>query len=1007
MAIDIAEALWLATHMPADALEQAAHDGPVRGLPSHQQSGTLAGYAAPDAGALLPRPAGPGQPEADTSPMYRGAAQGSYAAGRFSLPDIAHAREMSRALKPLRTTVPSPSLSVLDEELTAEGVAALQGLWLPVVRPAPERAFDLVLMVDGHSSMAPWQQTVSELRQVLHSLGAFRNIRDVPLDLAATQDAPVDLLRLARPTNSRQLVLLATDGLADAWRDGRMAGPLHDLAATQLLSIVHMMHASAWSSSHLQGRRTAVRHSGALARSNAEWTLEDSNGAQHNGAVRRAHVAIPVITLEERFLQAWATFMAGKCQAASLPTLILPSSGQDSFRASPPLHPTTASVDPGPDHAPTVVEARLKAHLQPEEFSVARILAAVPLTDAYMRAALQEVAPDLELFLPSALSGLLAAGAVVSVTGSRPSHAPAQAAAFEPLDFITGLRAELLAHAPTSETARAMSAAHQLLRHGDVWTSFDAAALADPKVEHPTVTPDNLRRAEMSAAVFTALSGGHTSLGRKLTRAAQAVRTSPPAQPPPTHRRPAARLPAQRSRSQPRPGRTRWDSVPPRNRYFTGRPTQLALLQEMLTPGHFTEVAVLGMAGVGKTQLVTEYVYRHRHDYDLIWWISPQQAQGRGLHDGYRRLADRLAFDGFDLDGDDPVTAAIEALREGAAADRWLLVLDGASSAASTRPLLPVDGPGHVIITSRDPRWELEQDAIHLDVFDRSESIALLAAHNPRLTPAETQELARDLGDLPQAVADASRMLAETGMPVDNYRRPASFLAAASRSGTHPAGVTGAWAVTLDRLRDQDPPAYALLQVCAWLDDAPVSRALLPGLSDLPRQPDFPELDPLHGDLLGPYLAIRELNRAAIVRVNERDGTLTTHRLVRQAVLDRMDDREKRVSQRAAHFLLAARIPPPGTYDQEYRQLAPHFLASGTLESDEPEVQKAIVAMVQCLARYKDYDAARSLGEAASVAWSAGSRSSSWTVRRELRRELRRLPKLGPIPRQDRPTDPL
>ncbi|MGW1269694.1 FxSxx-COOH system tetratricopeptide repeat protein [Streptomyces sp. NPDC002491] len=1013
MAIDFAEALWLARHMPG-ALQQATNDGPNRTIlaPSRQPD-TQVRPAPSDHGlqpspptrhsvpkALPPQTGGPAAPN--------GAAYASLAVGAPSISTPHRSRELSRLLKPLRVTVGSPTLTVLDEELTAERAAAF-GVWMPVAHPAPERAFDVVLMVDNHPTMAPWRRTVDELRQVLYSLGAFRNIREIPLDVAATQAVPVDLVRVVQRTNSHQLVLLLTDGLADAWRDGQLVGPLHALANSQLLSIIHMMNDSAWSASHLQGQRTQLRHSGAVPHSNAQWTAE--NGSRLNGQVPTQGITVPVITLEERFLRAWVAFITGKDPHASLPTLtLLPSRGP--FPAAAPTPPAVSASSSVAVEDPAALEGRLTAHLPPDELKAARILAAVPLTDVNMRAALAEVAPALESFLPSVLSGLLAVGALLPVGVAPNASREAAQVATETVDFVPGLRARLLAHAPTSETARAMSAAHRYLATDDVWGHFDRAALADPAAAHPAVTADTLRRAGMSATVFTALSGRHRSLGRRLAQATQAVHTSTTAQPPASDPRADIDLPAQRSRPTRLTKRTRWgSSVPPRNRHFTGRHAHLARLREMLTRQSFTEVAVVGMAGVGKTHLVTEYIYRYGDDYDLVWWIPPELSHRGALPEAYRMLADRLACDGVALSSHDPVVASLEALRCGAAARRWLLVVDGAPNVASVRSLLPVGGPGSVIVTSRDPRWELEQDALRLEVFERSESTALLIARNPRLTGEQAGDLAKDLGDLPQAVEDASRMLAETGMPVDNYLRPApaSLLAAATRAGADSPGSTGAWSVALDQLRDQDPSAYALLQVYAWLGDAPVSRALLPGVSQLPRQPDFSQLHPLTGDPLGPYLAIRELNRAALVQLNERDGTLTLHRLVRQAVMAEMDDDARRVSRRAAHLLLAARIPGEGTSDQEYLRLAPHFAASGMVESQEPLVQRAVVAMVQCLARQGDYAAARSLGDAAVAAWPSENRSTSWTLRRdplgELRKELRRLPKTGPLPRQQRPPE--
>jgi hypothetical protein len=55
-----------------------------------------------------------------------------------------------------------------------------------------------------------------------------------------------------------------------------------------------------------------------------------------------------------------------------------------------------------------------------------------------------------------------------------------------------------------------------------------------------------------------------------------------------------------------------------------------------------------------------------------------------------------------------------------------------------------------------------------VDVFTRSESIALLRAHLPALPDRDAERLADVLGDLPLALAQAAGLLAETRMPVDD-----------------------------------------------------------------------------------------------------------------------------------------------------------------------------------------------------------------------------------------------
>ena len=77
-----------------------------------------------------------------------------------------------------------------------------------------------------------------------------------------------------------------------------------------------------------------------------------------------------------------------------------------------------------------------------------------------------------------------------------------------------------------------------------------------------------------------------------------------------------------------------------------------------------------------------------------------------------------------------------------------------------------LDGPGHVLVTSRDPRWPEIAAAVPVDVFARAESIALLRAHlpDPARPRMPTGSPTRS-GDLPLALAQAAGLLAETGMP--------------------------------------------------------------------------------------------------------------------------------------------------------------------------------------------------------------------------------------------------
>jgi hypothetical protein len=78
-------------------------------------------------------------------------------------------------------------------------------------------------------------------------------------------------------------------------------------------------------------------------------------------------------------------------------------------------------------------------------------------------------------------------------------------------------------------------------------------------------------------------------------------------------------------------------------------------------------------------------------------------------------------------------------------------------------------GPGHVLITSRNPGWGELAAPVDVDVLPRPDSAALLRTYRPSLDEADADQLTAALGDLPLALAQAGGFLAETGMPASRY----------------------------------------------------------------------------------------------------------------------------------------------------------------------------------------------------------------------------------------------
>src|SRR4051794_20294609 len=261
--------------------------------------------------------------------------------------------------------------------------------------------------------------------------------------------------------------------------------------------------------------------------------------------------------------------------------------------------------------------------------------------------------------------------------------------------------------------------------------------------------------------------------------------------------------------------------VPPRNPRFTGRDGMLAELRRRLHTGEatLTVQALYGLGGVGKTQLAIEYAHRFAADYDLVWWLDAEQPVLIG--DQLAALAARV-----DLPSGPTVADTVDRLlAELRGRGRWLLVFDNAERPGDVAAYRPA-GPGHVLITSRNPGWGALGGRLEVDVLARAETVALLHARIPALDEELADQLAAELGDLPLAAAQAAGYLEQTDLPPADYlrrfrARRADLLARGEVVGYH-GRIDTTWALSLEQLRREDPAAVRLLELAAFLAAEPV-----------------------------------------------------------------------------------------------------------------------------------------------------------------------------------------
>jgi tetratricopeptide (TPR) repeat protein len=429
-------------------------------------------------------------------------------------------------------------------------------------------------------------------------------------------------------------------------------------------------------------------------------------------------------------------------------------------------------------------------------------------------------------------------------------------------------------------------------------------------------------------------------------------------------------------------------NVPARNVRFTGRDADLRRLRNQLRAQGSTvvlgavPVALHGMGGIGKTQVAMEYAHRYRAAYDVVWWVEsdPVDFIDVSITDLGRRL--KLPVQ---PNIPDDVAAVLHALERGEPNSRWLLIFDNAEQIEKVAPFLPKGSTGHVLLTSRNPSWAERSEVIEVDVFHRDESIAHLRRRVPTMKVEDAYRVAEVLGDLPIAIAAAGAWIADTGTSVEAYL---SEMEAHGGIGGDKV-VEATWDLSLQRLRDQSPAAYRLLQLCSVM------------ASEI-------ALELIYSDemahLLLPYdrsLAVRsvlgklvqQINRLALLKLDrEREispaadrsgisrtspgrlGQIHVHRLLQFVVRKRMTPEEQNEAKHQVHVLLAKSRPNRDVDDAEtwgrYRQLWPHLEQSSAVICEDEGVRGLLIDRVRYIWLLGGVLTGRELAEQVDAAWS-------------------------------------
>jgi len=333
-----------------------------------------------------------------------------------------------------------------------------------------------------------------------------------------------------------------------------------------------------------------------------------------------------------------------------------------------------------------------------------------------------------------------------------------------------------------------------------------------------------------------------------------------------------------------------------RNPYFTGREELLATIrhkiQDSQLKGYKHRIALYGLGGVGKTQMTLEYCFRYKRDYDYIFWMSA--ADETRLLSSFAQVA-TLTECVQSTSEQNPQEIARIVLRWLHSRTKWLMVFDNLDDISVINGYLPpVDGSGHVLITTRNKHCDgIPAEGIEVIPLNSTESVSFLLMRSglqddPRQqVKEEATKIVHELGHLPLAVEQAAAYIRTSQNIFEylpTYHQSRKDLLSEKPRTNHPytESIGTTWTMSLHRL---SPNAIKLIQILAFLNpDEILIEFLKAGKTGL-----LPEFQHLFNTDFVLRQSLRDLEGCSLLRVWDEGQKITIHRLVQYVIRDDLE----------------------------------------------------------------------------------------------------------------------
>lgn len=324
-------------------------------------------------------------------------------------------------------------------------------------------------------------------------------------------------------------------------------------------------------------------------------------------------------------------------------------------------------------------------------------------------------------------------------------------------------------------------------------------------------------------------------------------------------------------------------NLPQRNRSFTGREQALAKIKEELNSNstEFTVKPIVGLGGVGKTQLVAEFAYQvaKMHDYQLILWVAAET--NNAMFDSYRKIADYLQINVKDLNLQEIQLLIHKYLASNVGGKKILFILENVPNnkfienylinlyQQANNYFVP-----HVVVTSRSQSFS--EHPLILEGFNVEEATRFIKKQLPNESEDSISTLAKELHYFPLALSQATAYI-KINSNIDDYlklyKSNIKKYLATEENSQHQLSLWETWNITLSKLSEE---AKSLIFIGSYLDPDNIPIELFDHLT-LASRTD----------------AIKELRNYSLITLTDNNKVFKIHRLLQEVIRSKNEQNDR------------------------------------------------------------------------------------------------------------------